>query len=630
MNWPSLPLSKLLVDSSSGTWGEPPEGGALDFPVLRSTNIHDGDLVLEDVAQRSVPERLAKRYRLIDGDIIVTTSSGSRELIGKNALFSQPGDGKCYLFSNFTLRLRPRQDLIIPRFLHLYLNSSAAKSELLRIQSTTSGLRNLPLPLYLSQGIWLPTPSEQGRIVEILDQGHTLRLERSEADRKSGRVLLALFSKMFGDLAASPPSWPLARFGELVDIGTQLVDPNQEAFRDLYHIGGEHIEANTGRIQVYQRVSESKLRSNKFVFDENHVLYSKIRPYLNKVAYPRVSGVCSADIYPLRPKDNRITQWFIVALLRSNMFLSYAAIHSERLRIPKLNQEQLSSFEFPLPDKDLIREFSAAATQLDRTQDCLRLRATKLETLYELLLQRAFAGELTAKWRESHMKELLSEMEDQARALERPFDQNSHGTSTALKRHPGHDMYNKAALAAYITQRCHSDEHAMGRVKLAKLLYLTQKKAELQLTEVYSKRAAGPLDDQIHKFLNLAKKQGWVELGQSQGELKPVRPGKDVAKVQYHIAKLFGQSKDAIDSMLDEMKNWKYSTLERWATILEAALGLRDAGKEVSVGNVKSAILSEKEWANKLDRSEFSDEHIRTTLTGLTKFGLLKSKANQL
>ena len=217
-----IPLSILLADAQNGTWGLPPKEDSSGLPVLRSTNIHDAALVLNDVAFRSVSEKSAKRYQLLDGDIIVTTSSGSRHLIGKNALFQQPEDGKRYLFSNFTLRLRPRRNLIIPRYLHLYLNSSKAKAELLRMQNTTSGLRNLPIPLYLAQTVPLPSPSEQKRIVEILDQADALRKKRSEANAKAARIIPALFYKIFGDpainLKTDKPK-PLTKNGASVRYG---------------------------------------------------------------------------------------------------------------------------------------------------------------------------------------------------------------------------------------------------------------------------------------------------------------------------------------------------------------------------------------------------------------------------
>jgi type I restriction enzyme S subunit len=218
MKWVERSLVDVLVEARNGTWGSSPKGDDTDLPVLRSTNIHDANLVLADIALRSISERSASKYQLRDGDIIVTTSSGSKHLIGKNALFQQPNDGQRYLFSNFTLCLRPRQDVIIPRYLHLYLNSSKAKAELLRIQSTTSGLRNLNVSLYLAQPVSLPTLSEQRRIVEILDQVDALLKKRVEADEKAARVLPALFYKMFGDPLVNPHGLPKKTVGSLLTL----------------------------------------------------------------------------------------------------------------------------------------------------------------------------------------------------------------------------------------------------------------------------------------------------------------------------------------------------------------------------------------------------------------------------
>ena len=53
---------------------------------------------------------------------------------------------------------------------------------------------------------------------------------------------------------------------------------------------------------------EEGLISGKFLFDESMVLYSKIRPYLMKVARPDFNGLCSADMYPLTPLPNEITR----------------------------------------------------------------------------------------------------------------------------------------------------------------------------------------------------------------------------------------------------------------------------------------------------------------------------------
>src|SRR4030042_1113974 len=148
--WLTVQL-RNIVEASSGIWGEPPLNNGTDTPVLRSTNIHAGRLVLDEIAERSLPHHLIERYRLQDGDIIVTSSSGSSHLIGKCAIFYQPTDEPPYLFSNFTQRLRPNHHVVSPRYLYYYLLSPRAKAELNRIHTTTSGLRNLNIPLYLQQ-----------------------------------------------------------------------------------------------------------------------------------------------------------------------------------------------------------------------------------------------------------------------------------------------------------------------------------------------------------------------------------------------------------------------------------------------------------------------------------------------
>ena len=193
--------------------------------------------------------------------------------------------------------------------------------------------------------------------------------------------------------------------------------PNQSEHLDLPYVGGEQIEKGTGRILEPRPVQDSRLRSKKFYFTDRHILYSKIRPYLNKVAYPRFAGLCSADIYPLLPKDSRVGPWFLTALLRSGDFLAYARGRSDRLRIPKLNREQLGSFSVILPAPGALQAFEVRAEHLARVgQRLLRSRA-RIDSLFKLVLHRAFFGSLTAVWRRGHMKELLREMEQQAKAL---------------------------------------------------------------------------------------------------------------------------------------------------------------------------------------------------------------------
>lgn len=132
-----------VCEAESGIWGDEPNGSSECYSVLRSNNIQYGKMVFDEIAIRKVETKYLENKSLKTGDILVTTSSGSKDLLGKSAFFNQPSDRKTYLFSNFTMRLRTKNEIINSSFLYFYLQSPEAKEILKLLQDTTTGLRNL-------------------------------------------------------------------------------------------------------------------------------------------------------------------------------------------------------------------------------------------------------------------------------------------------------------------------------------------------------------------------------------------------------------------------------------------------------------------------------------------------------
>ena len=107
--WDVVRLEDIISSYQNGVWGNAPTPNEKSYPVVRSTEVtYDGKIDLSTVAFRRVPEEKAIKYRLQDDDIILVASSGSPRLVGRAALFKQPNDGKVYLFSNFMIRIRPK------------------------------------------------------------------------------------------------------------------------------------------------------------------------------------------------------------------------------------------------------------------------------------------------------------------------------------------------------------------------------------------------------------------------------------------------------------------------------------------------------------------------------------------
>lgn len=166
---PSYEMKSLLVSNRNGVWGEETIEG-VGYPVLRSTNMRGRKVETENPAWINVPAKTALDVTLQTGDILVTKSSGSNDLVGKAAIFIQPeSDTKNYLFSNFTMRLRPNRLKILPDYLAWYLRSPQSLLWRFDSQQTTVGLRNLQTTEFLAQKIPLPSLEMQREFISYFD-----------------------------------------------------------------------------------------------------------------------------------------------------------------------------------------------------------------------------------------------------------------------------------------------------------------------------------------------------------------------------------------------------------------------------------------------------------------------------
>ncbi len=138
-----------------------------------------------------------------------------------------------------------------------------------------------------------------------------------------------------------PNDWVRAKFSDIAKISSGLVNPKKEPYVHMQHIGPENIERDTGRILPTKSSQELNLISGKFVFDSNSIVYSKIRPNLNKVCIPNFSGICSADCYSIKPVQGTLKEYLFYNMLSYSFYKSAVAC-SMRTGMPKINQDDLN------------------------------------------------------------------------------------------------------------------------------------------------------------------------------------------------------------------------------------------------------------------------------------------------
>lgn len=145
-----------------------------------------------------------------------------------------------------------------------------------------------------------------------------------------------------------PESWKWVRLLSVVDITTNLVQPSKYA--EYMHIAPDNIEKGTGRLLECRTVQEDKVASGNHLFKKGQLIYSKIRPLLRKAVIAPFDGLCSADMYPMETALNK--KYVLFYLLSDAYNIQIAEAMSSRVKMPKINQSELSKILFPLPPLD--------------------------------------------------------------------------------------------------------------------------------------------------------------------------------------------------------------------------------------------------------------------------------------
>ena len=210
-----------------------------------------------------------------------------------------------------------------------------------------------------------PSLSKQKEIASNLNRIEELISFRTSQLSKLDELVKSRFIELFGDLKANPYNWECKNLLDVADIDTVMVN-DYEKYADYPHIGIDSIEKNTGRLVGYRTIAEDGVISGKYLFTDKHIIYSKIRPNLNKVALPNFEGLCSADAYPILPKENVCLRVYLGYVMRSEFFLDYILPFSRRANMPKVNKEQLSGFVLPVPDIATQNQFATFVEQTDK------------------------------------------------------------------------------------------------------------------------------------------------------------------------------------------------------------------------------------------------------------------------
>lgn len=145
------------------------------------------------------------------------------------------------------------------------------------------------------------------------------------------------------------------------------------------------VESNTGKIIDYLYVPKEKIGVSTVTFDTDNVLYSKLRPYLNKVVLPDRPGYATSEMLPMRPNIDIITREYLTYFLRSPHFVSYINEKTSGAKMPRANSSDLKTVEIECPT---INEQKRITAIFDEVISIIQLRQKELSKLDDLIKAR--------------------------------------------------------------------------------------------------------------------------------------------------------------------------------------------------------------------------------------------------
>jgi type I restriction enzyme M protein len=337
--WPIVKLGELCEFRTGGT----PTSTIAEYytdgqvPWLVSGDIHKREIhdCEKRITQAGVENSNARPLRR---NSVLIALNGQGKTRGTVALLRMDG-ATC---NQSLVAMYPlAEERLIPEFLFWALRSKYQEIRDITGDNQRSGL-NIPI----LKGIEIPLPPlEVQREIVAEVEGYQRVIDGARAVLDSYRPHIPVDAE-----------WPLVPIGQVCAMGGKItsdVDLSKPYF------GADSFEANTGRLLKLETAEAQRVNGPVYEFNGKRLLYSKIRPYLNKLTVIETDAYCSSDMYPLAINEAVADITFIEKTLLGERFQDAIRGYYERASIPKINRDQLFGTKIALPPLDIQRAIVA-------------------------------------------------------------------------------------------------------------------------------------------------------------------------------------------------------------------------------------------------------------------------------
>lgn len=194
-----------------------------------------------------------------------------------------------------------------------------------------------------------------------------------------------------------PYGWKWTKLGQVCHVNKDHIDPCEKPEATFNYLSIENIESESGKLVSFSPTLGKNIRSSKLVFTTNDILYSKLRPYLNKVHIPNFSGISATDLIPLRPEGG-FPREYLAYYLRTQTIVEYANQRTRGIQLPRLPVKDLLGLPVPLAPleeaKRVVTRIENLFALADDIESSVKIARERADRIDQAILAKAFRGEL--------------------------------------------------------------------------------------------------------------------------------------------------------------------------------------------------------------------------------------------
>ena len=193
-----------------------------------------------------------------------------------------------------------------------------------------------------------------------------------------------------------PDNWVWIRLGYIVDFSQSDTVAASQINPSSWVLDLEDIEKDSGKLLQRKTFGETQSKSDKHCFFKGNVLYSKLRPYLNKVIVADADGYCTTEILAFN-FGQHIAAQYAKTFFMSPYFVDYAMDGAYGVKMPRIGSHRGNSALMPVPPYTEQIHLVNRIDELFEQIDIIEQNQTDIDTLYDEFRKRTLTLAIQGK-----------------------------------------------------------------------------------------------------------------------------------------------------------------------------------------------------------------------------------------